>query len=192
MEKVDDVAASLLELFKHSADSVRACDRAVLLAASQMVVAVVDGMVARGYSAPALLLWLFDEIGISEQTKRRAVALLQCVNVDPLDSLGVYAGDLPAQEHSDTSKQARSRVRRSAVSMRQRVFQTLKQRGSFGATDEEIHKLAGLGLNSVRPRRRELQLAGMVVDSKERRKTDSGSKAVVWVATEGAGPGVSQ
>ena len=52
-----------------------------------------------------------------------------------------------------------------------------------GATDEELMDGTGIAPNTLRPRRRELQVMGRVRDSGTKRPTKSGRKAVVWIAT---------
>jgi hypothetical protein len=47
-------------------------------------------------------------------------------------------------------------------------------------TDEEVMASTDMEGNTLRPRRRELQLSGYIVDSGERRKTQSGRTATVW------------
>jgi hypothetical protein len=49
-----------------------------------------------------------------------------------------------------------------------------------GRTDEEMQKRIPMRENTQRPRRRELQLWGLVVDSGTTRATGSGRQAVVW------------
>lgn len=49
-------------------------------------------------------------------------------------------------------------------------------------TDAEIQDALGLDGSTQRPRRRELEQAGLVFDSGERRATHTGRAAVVWRA----------
>jgi hypothetical protein len=53
-------------------------------------------------------------------------------------------------------------------------------RGSDGATDEEMQRDIPMAANTQRPRRRELELWGEVVDSGRVRMTTSRRLAVVW------------
>lgn len=52
----------------------------------------------------------------------------------------------------------------------------------LGLTDEQIQISAMMPANTERPRRRELELAGLIRDSGMKAKTVSGRNAVVWVA----------
>jgi hypothetical protein len=52
-----------------------------------------------------------------------------------------------------------------------------------GLTDEEQQNLLKMNPSTQRPRRRELQKAGRIRDSRRKRKTASGARAIVWVAT---------
>lgn len=49
-----------------------------------------------------------------------------------------------------------------------------------GATDEEMQAGIPMAANTQRPRRRELQLMGIIVDSGRVKLTESGREAVVW------------
>jgi hypothetical protein len=92
---------------------------------------------------------------------------------------------------SETSKVAAQRIRGGANTLRQRVLTFIIERGSFGATDEEIQAGTGLKCQTETPRRRELVQLGLVVDSGRRRPTSSGRPATVWVmaTAERAGNG---
>jgi transcription initiation factor IIE alpha subunit len=86
----------------------------------------------------------------------------------------------PFQKHSETSRQAARDV--LAKPMREIVLEALIHRGNRGATDDELQTALGMDPSTERPRRVELERAGLVIDSGERRKTRSGREAVVWMA----------
>jgi len=65
------------------------------------------------------------------------------------------------------------------------VLEFIASRSWAGATDEEIVIGTGIIQNTERPRRRELVLAGDVIDSGKTRKTFTGRQAVVWVLRTG-------
>jgi hypothetical protein len=69
----------------------------------------------------------------------------------------------------------------------QEVLVYLRQRGRQGATDAEISRNLKIRGDSSRARRCELRDAGHVVDSGERRNTDAGRSAVVWILAIFAG-----
>lgn len=69
----------------------------------------------------------------------------------------------------------------SAESQRGRLLEYLRKRGAKGATDQEAGEELELG-ESVRPRRRELETAGLVKESGNFRQTHSGKMAIVWIA----------
>lgn len=81
----------------------------------------------------------------------------------------------------DTSRAAAVRALPKSGSARTKVYETILTSG--GLTDEQIVVLTGLSPNSARPRRKELQEAGLIFDSGQRRNTATGSKAIVWMAT---------
>ena len=88
---------------------------------------------------------------------------------------------LPFQKHSATSRAAAESVV-NAGTLRAKVRDFIADLGGYGATDEEVQNALNLSGNTVRPRRRELEKAGHVVDSGRTRATQSGRQAVVWIA----------
>ena len=85
---------------------------------------------------------------------------------------------LPYQPGSVTSRAAAESMKEAAVTQRQRVLAYLQQHG--GHTDEEMQYALDMLGSTQRPRRLELQRAGLVVDSGAKRKTMSGRLATVW------------
>jgi len=84
--------------------------------------------------------------------------------------------DLPKNPH-DTQIKAAASVR--AGTGKARVLEALQERPM---TDEEIARHTGLSINTARPRRVDLVEGGLVHDTGERRKTDTGHDAIVWGA----------
>jgi hypothetical protein len=84
---------------------------------------------------------------------------------------------------SDTSRSAAKAVASSALALRRRVFDFIESRGSLGATDHEIQTALAIAGDTERPRRDELQKAGLVRDSGQRRTAPSGRSVIVWVTT---------
>lgn len=99
-----------------------------------------------------------------------------------LFSVPPYGGGPPHQRHSATSKAAAESVRVRVGPLHQKILAHLRECG--GATDEEIMGALDMGGNTQRPRRRELQLMGMVKDSGLTRQTRSGRAAVVWIIAQ--------
>ena len=93
-----------------------------------------------------------------------------------------YDGQPPHQKHSQTSRTAAAAIIPTATTKRMKVLRFIREHG--GATDEEIQKGIPMPASTERPRRRELQLQGMVMDSGKTRPTESGRSAVVWVCSE--------
>lgn len=77
-----------------------------------------------------------------------------------------------------TSREAAREISPLASRLRTLVFGVIKSRG--GATDEEIQRALKMNPSTSRPRRIELERAGIVRDSGKRRKTRSGRWAIVW------------
>ena len=94
----------------------------------------------------------------------------------------------PAQRHSRTSVEAAKLMRGRAGTLRATIYRWLLTRSEWGATDEEGQEALGMEGNTYRPRRCELQEAGLVVDSRQQRFTKNRRRAVVWraVRPEGA------
>ena len=80
-----------------------------------------------------------------------------------------------------TTIDARRQIRAQSDRIRERVLRAIADAGSRGVTDAELERILGLSGNTLRPRRRELETAGLVVDSHRRRPTASGRSAIVWV-----------
>lgn len=86
--------------------------------------------------------------------------------------------------YKETSREAYKKSSERVSEMKKKILSYLKSVGENGATDEEmdIH-LGTTATRSNRPTRLALVESGLVRDSKERRETSSGSKAIVWVLT---------
>jgi transcription initiation factor IIE alpha subunit len=88
-----------------------------------------------------------------------------------------YGGLPPFQKHSATSKMAALAIERKIGPLHCRVLDLLVT-GNF--TDEQMMDELELPGNTLRPRRRELELKGLVVNTKTHDFTKSGRKAVLW------------
>jgi hypothetical protein len=102
-----------------------------------------------------------------------------------------FYGGTPPHEHVDTSEEAAERARAHAERQRAQVWAFIYGKGENGATDEELQIEMHLEGNSQRPRRRELSLAGLVVETGRRRLTTKGRWARVRVAREFGPPPVA-
>lgn len=94
----------------------------------------------------------------------------------------LYDGTPPHQKHSPTSREAADRIEPTTGTKRAQVLRYIHNSG--GATDEEIQDALRMNPSTQRPRRRELQLQGTVVDSGNTRLTRSKRRAVVWIDTK--------
>jgi transcription initiation factor IIE alpha subunit len=86
-----------------------------------------------------------------------------------------------AQEHSETSVAAAEAVGSSAATLRGLVLSYIRIRGEEGATDEEIAIALDMNPSTARPRRVELERAGLIKKSGHR-PNRSGRLATVWSA----------
>lgn len=87
----------------------------------------------------------------------------------------------PFQRHSATSRSAALAIRPSAGTMKAKVLEYLESQDD-GATDEEGINALRMNPSTYRPRRIDLVNEGLVADSGERRRVQSGEQAVVWRA----------
>lgn len=100
--------------------------------------------------------------------------MMQC----PLDFTMAYP---PHQQNSDTSRESAKAVAPNFSARMMLILEKIAIVG--GMTDEEGQYGLEIDGNSYRPARVTLAKHGLIMDSGERRKTNSGRSAVVWVAT---------
>jgi hypothetical protein len=85
---------------------------------------------------------------------------------------------LARTQDPETSRKAAENASRRGPSQRRRVWEALKKLG--GATDYELSVEVGILRSSAAKRRQELVDLGHVVETPLRRKTDTGTDAIVW------------
>jgi hypothetical protein len=78
----------------------------------------------------------------------------------------------------DTSQQAAESASRRGPSQRRRIWEALQELGD--ATDFELATKVGILRSSAAKRRQELQDLGHVIETPQRRRTDTGTLAIVW------------
>ena len=83
---------------------------------------------------------------------------------------------------TDTQREAAKRALPKSGTARAMVLAHIIH--TNGATDEEIVEALGMNPNTERPRRKELQEQGWIVDSGIRRRTSSGTSAIVWTLND--------
>lgn len=136
---------------------------------------VVLGWVDRYTRAPADVVAARNRLG---------EALTPSLFGPPLSDPGAVLSD-PASHHGrETEKAAAYANRPRAGSQRLRVLEAIARAGVQGRTDEELEDRLEMRRPSPGNRRGELVAGGWVRDSGQRRKTKSGSSAVVWVLTD--------
>lgn len=84
----------------------------------------------------------------------------------------------------DTSRQAAKDNQPRRNAQQERILAALAAVGDYGATDDAVAHRVGLPGNTVATRRRELEQLGLVERTTERRRTSSGSTAIVFRVTE--------
>lgn len=88
----------------------------------------------------------------------------------------------PPHEAASTSVAAAVAIEPNVNKLQRVVLEVITEMGSIGLTDEEGIDLTGLAANTWRPRRRELELLGLIRFTDEERLTRSGRRAKVWVS----------
>jgi hypothetical protein len=102
---------------------------------------------------------------------------------DPPLSVPAYIA--PArQADPDTAHEAAKINLEIHGAQRLSVLCYLRSQGTSGATDYEIGRAIGILRTSAGKRRKELCELGLVRDLGQRRSTDTGATAMVWVVTE--------
>ncbi len=94
-----------------------------------------------------------------------------------MKSLDLFDYQPPAQRHSPTSKAAAEQIKRAISPLHNRILAALKLKPM---TDEEMQDSLKMSANTQRPRRRELQIMGKIMDCGQTRLCRSGRSAVVW------------
>ena len=88
----------------------------------------------------------------------------------------------PFQKHSPTSRESAIKIMPKSLSHRQRVYNCIKKYGPI--TDDDMQVRLSMNPSTQRPRRIELQDAGLVAEVEgERGKTRSGRTAALWCVT---------
>lgn len=88
----------------------------------------------------------------------------------------------PGQRHSPTSMAAAKLIDGKRATLLSKLYYALLGLLPDGLTDEEGQELLNMSGNTYRPRRVELQEAGLVKGSDRTRKTKAKREAVIWVA----------
>ena len=85
-----------------------------------------------------------------------------------------------------TSRQAAQSVEPHLTEIQAQVLHLIKLAGAKGLTDEELSRQYGTFGSTARTRRAELAKRGLVVESKQKRRLQSGLEGRVWVSTDHA------
>lgn len=94
----------------------------------------------------------------------------------------IYAGK-PPHVDTATSLAAAKGIAPQISTLRERVYRYIAACGALGATDDQVEAALKMRHQTASARRRELVIAGRVVDSGRTAKTRSGARATVWVVT---------
>lgn len=86
------------------------------------------------------------------------------------------------RRHPETAHEAAQAVTPRTGTQRRLILDWITRCGPAGATDFEIQQRLGLDGNTERPRRLELEQAGLIVNS-GRTRIHKGRRAIVWTAT---------
>ena len=114
-----------------------------------------------------------DDVHVEPGESDRAALCVEC-SIDP--------ARVPAAKNRPTSVAAAARIEPAVGGLEKRVLQAIVD-SPAGLTDEQLQQRLHLKGNTQRPRRVRLLELGLVRDSGERRETESGGSAVVWIST---------
>ena len=89
---------------------------------------------------------------------------------------------MPPASGSATSQAAAQSITQDTNGQRAAVLEFIRSMNVWGATDQEVQQQLDMGGSTQRPRRRELQQAGLIEDSGQTRPTCAGRQAILWVA----------
>ncbi len=111
------------------------------------------------------------------------------MNTDPIDpdTLHIIHSWRTCRARNDDPETAHEAARKEPTrrsEQREKVYRVLKGVGAKGATDYEVGTDLHILRTSAGKRRKELQEAGLVLDSGRRGETDTGSTAIIWVLKE--------
>jgi len=95
-----------------------------------------------------------------------------------------YNGLPPYEKTSQTSKEAAESITDRLGELQSEVLEFIRSKGDYGATADECETSLQMSGNTLRPRKRELELKGMIVPLGIQRKTISGRLAEVYVTKE--------
>lgn len=84
-------------------------------------------------------------------------------------------------QHPETSELAGLQARLQAGTRRRQVFDCIARSMSTGMTDDEIERMMGKSHQTISATRNTLMNDGLIVDSGQRRRTQFGNQAIVWV-----------
>ena len=86
----------------------------------------------------------------------------------------------PGYKEYSTSKEAATKIASRSRQLREKTLDTIKRKGSYGATPEEVAEILNESILSIRPRFTELKIMKLIFDSGERRKNNFNSNTKVW------------
>lgn len=104
--------------------------------------------------------------------------------VQPLDRVTQPRAGKHHRDARPTELKAALKIAPKAGTQRFEVLRRIGNAGLDGLTQWEIVNLTGFLRSSVAPRVKELVEGGWIEDSKRERKEQTGSHAVVWIATD--------
>jgi hypothetical protein len=84
----------------------------------------------------------------------------------------------------DTSLNAMGKAFPKSGTKRREIYELIKSEGMFGLCDHEIEQRTGWLHQSASASRNSLMKDGWIVDSGQRRKTNQGNDAIVWIISE--------
>ena len=106
----------------------------------------------------------------------------EIIDQGPPDLFGESAS--PPYSEPTTSLEAAKAAVPLVKTQRKLVLSFIRYQHSYGATDSEVQEALNMSGDAQRPRRWQLEKDGLVIRTKNTRKTPKGRNASVFVATE--------
>jgi hypothetical protein len=88
---------------------------------------------------------------------------------------------VPPSNGVQTSNEAAKAIEPVAQRQRDILYRYVCDQYMLGTTNQEAEEALGMPAQTITPRMLELRKEGLVTDSKEKRQTRSGRRAIVWV-----------
>lgn len=92
--------------------------------------------------------------------------------------------EAPGHRWVDTSMAAAADIAPKCGRLQRLALEAIRESGFVGLTADELAARLKVDRYTIQPRTSELRLMGLIADSKQRRRNQTGKRAIVWTAPE--------